>query len=294
MTSTTTPTNPIGVHALVWVGDTTPESVAFAVDQTREAGYDLLELSLHDAANLDVAAAREQLSAAGLQVACSRGLAFTADVSSEDPAVVAKGEQLLHESLEITRGLGGTHLTGALYSALGKYPGPLSPAGRRNVVSVLRGLAKEAAGNGMTLGLEICNRYETNVINTAHDALRLADDIGEDNVTIHLDTYHMNIEEDDLVRPVYEVGERLGYVHIGENHRGYLGSGHLDLQGFFHALADVRYTGPITFESFSSAVVSATLSSDLAVWRNLWDDGADLARHARAHIESLLHASGPR
>ncbi|HET7659260.1 MAG TPA: sugar phosphate isomerase/epimerase family protein [Oryzihumus sp.] len=294
MTSTTTPTNPIGVHALVWVGDTTPESVAFAVDQTREAGYDLLELSLHDAANLDVAAAREQLSAAGLQVACSRGLAFTADVSSEDPAVVAKGEQLLHESLEITRGLGGTHLTGALYSALGKYPGPLSPAGRRNVVSVLRGLAKEAAGNGMTLGLEICNRYETNVINTAHDALRLADDIGEDNVTIHLDTYHMNIEEDDLVRPVYEVGERLGYVHIGENHRGYLGSGHLDLQGFFHALADVRYTGPITFESFSSAVVSATLSSDLAVWRNLWDDGADLARHARAHIESLLHASRPR
>ena len=96
----------------------------------------------------------------------------------------------------------------------------------------------------MTLGLEICNRYETNVINTAHDALRLADDIGADNVTIHLDTYHMNIEEDDLVRPVYEVGDRLGYVHIGENHRGYLGSGHLDLQGFFHALADISYTGP--------------------------------------------------
>lgn len=294
MTSSTTPTNPIGVHALVWVGDTTPDSVAFAVEQTREAGYDLLELSLHDAANLDIAAAREQLSAAGLQVACSRGLAFTADVSSEDPAVVARGEQLLHESLEITRGLGGTHLTGALYSALGKYSAPLSPAGRRNVVTVLRGLAKEAAGARMTLGLEICNRYETNVINTAREALRLADDIGEDNVTIHLDTYHMNIEEDDLVRPVYEVGDRLGYVHIGENHRGYLGSGHLDLQGFFHALADVRYSGPITFESFSSAVVSATLSSDLAVWRNLWDDGADLARHARAHIESLLHASRPR
>ena len=96
----------------------------------------------------------------------------------------------------------------------------------------------------MSLGLEICNRYETNVVNTAHDALALADDIGEDNVLIHLDTYHMNIEEDDLVRPVHEVGDRLGYVHIGENHRGYLGSGHLDLTGFFHALADIGYTGP--------------------------------------------------
>ena len=290
MTSTTV-RNPLGVHALVWVGDTAPDSVAFAIQQTKAAGYDLLELSLHDAGNLDVDAAREQLAAAGLQVACSRGLAFTADVSSEDPGVVAKGEQLLHDSLRITHGLGGTHLTGALYSALGKYSAPLSPAGRRNVVTVLRGLAKEAAGEGMTLGLEICNRYETNVINTARDALRLADDIGEDNVTIHLDTYHMNIEEDDLVRPVYEVGDRLGYVHVGENHRGYLGSGHLDLQGFFHALADIHYTGPITFESFSSAVVSATLSNDLAVWRNLWEDGADLARHARGHIASLLKAS---
>ena len=58
----------------------------------------------------------------------------------------------------------------------------------------------------------------------------------------------MNIEEDDLVRPVHEVGDRLGYVHIGENHRGYLGSGHLDFTAFFHALADIGYQGPITFE----------------------------------------------
>ena len=151
-----------------------------------------------------------------------------------------------------------------------------------------------AQNRAMSLGLEVCNRYETNVINTAQDALRLADDIGADNVVVHLDTYHMNIEEDDLVRPVYEVGERLGYVHIGENHRGYLGSGHLDLSGFFHALADIDYTGPVTFESFSSAVVSSTLSGDLAIWRNLWDDGFDLATSARAHIAGLIKASQPR
>ena len=125
---------------------------------------------------------------------------------------------------------------------------------------MLQDLAKEAGNLEMTLGLEVCNRYETNVINTAADALRLADDIGADNVTIHLDTYHMNIEEDDFVRPVLLVGDRLGYVHVGESHRGYLGSGHLDFTAFFHALADINYTGPITFESFSSAVVSPTFS----------------------------------
>lgn len=286
-----TATNPLGVHALVWVGDTSPASLARAIDQTVRTGFDLLEISLHDATTLDATAARGQLQEAGLQVACSRGLSFEADISSDDPAVVARGEVLLQDSLATTQALGGTILTGALYSALGKYAAPLTPTGRSNVVSVLRDLAKDAAGHGMTLGLEICNRYETNVVNTAHDALALADDIGEDNVMVHLDTYHMNIEEDDFVRPVHEVGDRLGYVHIGENHRGYLGSGHLDLAGFFHALADIGYTGPVTFESFSSAVLSATLTRDLAIWRNLWDDGEDLARHARAHMAGLIAAA---
>ena len=286
--------NPLGIHALVWMGNTSPASVEFAISKTQQVGYDLLELSLHDSLNLDVAAARKQLAEAGLAVACFRGLAFDADVSSDDSETVARGEQLLQESLRITDELGGTVLTGALYSALGKYSHPLTETGRRNVVAVLKGLAKDAHNRGMTLGLEICNRYETNVINTAHDALRLADDIGEDNVLIHLDTYHMNIEEDDFVRPVREVGDRLGYVHIGENHRGYLGSGHLDFTSFFHALADIGYTGPITFESFSSAVVARGLSSDLAIWRNLWDDGEDLARHARSYMADQIAASRSR
>lgn len=283
-------TNSLGVHALVFAGGTTPDDMSVIIDQTRAAGYDILELSLHDATSLDVADARTKLEAAGLGIVCSRGLAFAADVSSDDPQVVERGAKLLHDSLQITHDLGGTHFTGALYSALGKYGHQLSAAGRANVVATLKDLAVEAQGKGMTLGLEICNRYETNVINTAADALRLADDIGHDNVLIHLDTYHMNIEEDDLVRPVHLVGDRLGYVHIGENHRGYLGSGHLDFTAFFHALADIDYTGPITFESFSSAVVSPTLSNDLAIWRNLWNDGPALARHALSFMSMQIEA----
>ncbi|NRD09262.1 sugar phosphate isomerase/epimerase family protein [Rathayibacter agropyri] len=285
------PTNPLGVHALVFAGGTTPDEVTATIEQTKAAGFDLLELSLHDVANLDTDSARAALEANDLGIVCSRGLAFSADVSSDDPEVVARGAKLLADSLETTHALGGTHFTGALYSALGKYSAPLSTAGRANVVSVLTDLAAEAAGKGMTLGLEICNRYETNVINTAADALRLADDIGADNVLIHLDTYHMNIEEDDFFRPVLLVGDRLGYVHIGENHRGYLGSGHLDFTSFFHALAAVDYRGPITFESFSSAVVSPTLSNDLAIWRNLWNDGPALARHAHAFLVNALEGT---
>jgi D-psicose/D-tagatose/L-ribulose 3-epimerase len=283
--------NQLGVHALVWVGDTTPESVEFAVRETAEVGYGLLELSLHDLEHLDVAHTRRLLDDVGLAVACSRGLSFDADVSSDDPAVVERGAALLQSSLDATIALGGKVFTGALYSALGKYPSPLTASGRANAVTVLSDLAAHAAAHGVTLGLEVCNRYETNVVNTAQQALALADDIGADNVRIHLDTYHMNIEEDDLVRPVLLVGERLGYVHIGENHRGFLGSGHLDFVSFFHALGDIGYRGPITFESFSSAVIARGLSSDLAVWRDLWTSGRELAQHALAYMTALLEVS---
>jgi D-psicose/D-tagatose/L-ribulose 3-epimerase len=285
--------NLLGIHALVWAGDTSRSSVDRAITKTAEAGFDLLEFSLHDLDNLDIADARHRLESAGLQVACSRGLAFDADVSSEDTAVVERGARLLTDSLAVTAALGAEILTGALYSALGKYSRPVTERGRRNAISVLASLAREARSRRVTLGLEVCNRYETNVVNTARDALRLADAIGEDNVVIHLDTYHMNIEEDNLVQPVHEVGERLGYVHIGENHRGFLGSGHLDFTGFFHALADIGYRGPITFESFSSAVVAPDLSNNLAIWRDMWSDGVQLAAHARQFLASQLNLTPP-
>lgn len=286
--------NQLGIHALVWAGDTSVASVNRAIDRTKAAGFDLLEFSLHAGFDSDVRQAADLLQESGLSVACSRGLAPDADVSSEDPAVVGRGLELIRESIEITRALGGHVLTGALYGAFGKATAPLSSKGRANIVASLKEAAQMAAECDVELGLEVCNRYETNVVNTAADAMRLADDIGADNVFIHLDIYHMNIEESDFSRPVRLVGDRLGYVHVGENHRGYLGAGHIDFSSFFRALADVGYQGAVTFESFSSAVVMESLSNDLAIWRNLWDDGDALARHARHMIQGWIEAAQPR
>ena len=104
----------------------------------------------------------------------------------------------------------------------------------------------------------------------------------------------MNIEEDGFVKQVEQCGDRLGYVHIGESHRGYLGTGTIDFDAFFGALVRSGYDGPVTFESFSSAVVHPELSNQLAVWRNLWDDGDDLARHAYEFMAKRLVPSGVR
>ena len=130
----------------------------------------------------------------------------------------------------------------------------------------------------MVLGLEVVNRYETNLVNTAAQAVELIGEIGEANVKVHLDSYHMHIEEAGLVhldsyhmhieeaglaQAVETAGSHLGYVHIGESHRGDLGTGNVDFDQLFRALAKQGYTGPITFESFSSRVVSPQLSNVL-------------------------------
>jgi D-psicose/D-tagatose/L-ribulose 3-epimerase len=280
--------NPLGIHALVWAGGWSHEECEHAVRSTREAGYAILEIPALDPASIDIAHTKAVLAEHDVRGVCSLGLDLDADISSADPAVVARGQARLADALAVVTGIGGDYLGGAVYSALAKYDHPLDPRGRENMIAGLRTLARDAAAHGVTVGLEPVNRYESNAINTVADALAAIEEVGEPNVVVHLDVYHANIEETDFVSPVREAGDRLGYVHIGESHRGYLGTGTIDFPAFFGALRDTGYAGPVTFESFSRAVVSADLSDRLGVWRDLWSDGMDLATHARRFIADGL------
>lgn len=283
--------NQIGVHALVWVGGWSPAESEKAIASSAELGYDHIEIPLLDPTGIDTAATTRQLADYGLKAMTSLGLAFHNDISNTDPDVVAKGEALLNDAVHVTRDLGADYLGGVLYSALGKYDAPVTPQGRQNSIDVLARIAETAKQSGITLGLEAVNRYESNVINTGRQALEFIDDIGADNVTVHLDSYHMNIEDGDLAGAIEACGDRIGYFHIGESHRGYLGSGTIDFTAIFQALARIGYDKPIAFESFSSAVVEPQLSSALAVWRNLWSDSMDLARHAKGFMDAEIAAA---
>jgi D-psicose/D-tagatose/L-ribulose 3-epimerase len=153
--------------------------------------------------------------------------------------------------------------------------------GRENSQRVITRLAEKAKASGITVGLEFVNRYESNLLNTSAQTAQYIKETGSDNLVVHLDSYHMNIEENNFRDPVFDAGDLLGYVHIGENHRGYLGQGHIDFPELFKALADVKYDGVITFESFSSKVVDPDLSTILRIWRDMWENGMDLAVQAR-------------
>lgn len=280
--------NKLGLHALVWVGGWSPDECRTAIESTKEAGYDLIEIPVLDPSTVDVADTARVLESTGVDATCSLGLGFDTDISSDDPEIVARGAQLLDDALSVARDLGSPYLCGVISAALGKYDRMPTARGWEHCAGALRRLAERAAASDITLGIEVVNRYDSNLINTAEQALRMIDDIGEPNIVVHLDTYQMNIEEQDFHKPVLAAGDRLGYVHISESHRGYLGSGTVDFDTFFATLREIGYGGPIVFESFSAAVVSPALSHTLGIWREHWSDGMDLARHARAFMSERL------
>ncbi len=282
--------NPLGIHAAVFVGDLKPESCEIAARRAAGCGFDVLELPVFETEAVNADELRLILQDHGLVGVCSLGLDFDADISSTDSAIVSRGEARLRSAIEVAAGLGGSFLGGVIYSALGKYDRPPEAAGRDAMVSCLRRLAMQAADRGVVLGLEAVNRYESNIINTCRQAVEVIEEVGLQNIVVHLDSYHANLEEISFAQAVSDCGKHLGYVHIGESHRGYLGTGSVDLDGLFTALHGANYEGKITFESFSRAVLSPDLSNRLAIWRNLWTDGDDLARKAHAYMSERLSA----
>lgn len=280
----------IGCHGLVWTGRFDAEGIRLSVEKTKQAGFDLIEFPLMDPFAFDVTAAKSALAEHELAVSASLGLSEATDITSADPAVVAAGEELLLRAVDVVAELGGENFCGVVYSAMKKYMEPVTVEGVESSRRTIARVADHAAERGVAVSLEVVNRYETNLLNTARQALGYLAEVDRPNLGIHLDTYHMNIEESDMFAPVLDAAPALRYVHIGESHRGYLGTGTVDFDTFFKALGRIGYDGPIVFESFSSAVVAPDLSRMLGIWRNLWTDNDELGAHANAFIRDKLVA----
>ena len=81
---------------------------------------------------------------------------------------------------------------------------------------------------GVRLAIEIVNRYESNLINTVADAVTFLNRVGSDNLKLHLDTFHMNIEEPDFYAALDAALPHLVYFELDQNHRGLPDEGTLD------------------------------------------------------------------
>jgi D-psicose/D-tagatose/L-ribulose 3-epimerase len=176
------------------------------------------------------------------------------------------------------------------YSSLGRRPLRRPDADdMRRSADVLREVARHAAGRGVTVGIEPVNRYESFLVNTAAQALELLELISEPNVGIHLDAYHMNIEEDDFGPPVAAVADHLIHFHLSESHRGIPGRGTVDWEAIVGALVDAGYDGHVGLESF--AEVSDAMRGATCVWRDLAPSSDELVREGLAYLKGVESAA---
>ncbi|MDP9366384.1 MAG: sugar phosphate isomerase/epimerase [Chloroflexota bacterium] len=276
-----------GAHAFIWVGDWTGETGAEAIAAAARAGLDVLEIPLLRPERFEAELTRAQLEDAGLGAICSLGLPREAHMPAHPEAALA----FLRLALDRVAALGATFLGGVLFGHLGYLTGaPPTPEERSTCARVLREVAAYAADRGITLGLEPVNRYETYLFNTIADTLSLIDAIGAPNVTVHADTYHMNIEEPGFRRPLEQAGGHLGCIHCSESDRGVPGQGNVHWDEVFQGLKAIDYGGPLVLESF--AAINPDLLGATAMWRTPSYTSDQLAQEGMAFLRARAAAIG--
>ena len=119
------------------------------------------------------------------------------------------------------------------------------------VVGVQR-IAERAQELSLRLAIEVLNRYESHLLNTAEAAVRFVEEVGAPNVGLLLDAYHMNIEEADLGDAIRAAREHLFLFHAADSNRQAVGRGHTDFLGIMRALKDIEYDGSIIVECTAS------------------------------------------
>ena len=276
---------PVGIEIFYWLDRWSDDQVA-VFHKAAEAGFDGVEVSLVAGVDIDSSRIAAAASDLGVSVICSTGLTPALDISSPDPTIRRAGKEHLQRCLEQCAGLGSPILGGVTYAPWMAFPEGDLDGYRKRSAEILGDLGDEASFLGIDLCLEVLNRFESFMFNTVAgclDFLRLVD---QPSVKVQLDTFHMNMEEDDLALAVRMAGDRLGHVQVAANNRRAPQYGHIDWDVFRAALDEIGYDGWVVFETFPNPDVETGRTT--YAWRSLSDDpdgdAADAARFIRERI----------
>lgn len=249
----------------------------------------VLEVPLLDPSEIDIAASRTFAEETGIELICSLGLPAGIDVIADPDA----GLSFLKPAFEVTAAVGAQALAGVTYGTIGRTSGaPRTQAEFDGTCRFVGQAAKLAARHGLRLGLEPCNRYETHILNTGAQGREICEAVGADNVFIHLDTYHMNIEERSYAQGFRDCGAFLGYVHLSESNRGVPGAGTIGWAEVFETLVSLDFRGVTTLESMNQ--VHPAIASALAIWRPVADVPGDVIDKGLPFLHRAAEAAGFR
>lgn len=251
-----------GVHTSMWTMHWDRAGAERAIVAAAEHGVDFIEIALLDLAAVDAAHTRRLLETHGLRAVCSLGMPEGCWPSRDPEAATGH----LCKVIDAAAAIGAEAVTGVVYGGIGERTGQ-PPTAREldNVARTLAAAARHAAARGLALGIEPVNRYETHLINTGRQAREMIEKVGAENLFIHLDTYHMNIEEKGAANGILAARDHLRYIHLSESDRGTPGEGCCDWDEIFASLAAIGFDGGMAMESFIN--LPPQIAAGLAVWR---------------------------
>ena len=283
----------LGVSTFLWVSPFDNDAFHL-VQKVKDMGYDLIEIPVEKKEIINWPKLKDAIQDAGLKVTISGAFGPDRDISNTDVAIRGQGLQYIKDCVEIAAFMGSPIFGGPLYSAVGKtrfISDEQKQQERQWCVENLTEAARFAQEKGIILGLEPLNRFESDMVNTADQALSIVKEVNHPNLKIALDTFHCNIEEKDIPTTIRKIGkDLLCHVQGNESDRGTPGTGNVDWQGIKEALEEIGYEGAVVIETFGT--VSEEIAKATCIWRPLANSSDELAEEGLAFFRQLFGSTG--
>jgi len=277
-----------GINSFLYVSPFTTASVKLFA-QFKKWGFDTVEIPVESPEHIDPAKVRDAAAKAGIAIgsicACmGPGRDFRG--SAEEQKTATTYVRALIDQAAI---MGCPSVIGPIYSVVGK-AGAVEPSEQKRefalVVKNLKPLAKYAEKKGVTLCIEPLNRFETDFLNTCDKGLALIKAVGSKAVKLHLDTFHMNIEEKNQAAAIVKAGKQLAHFHACGSDRGTPGGDHIDWKPIVAALKKIGYKGDVVIESFTTDV--KVIARAAAIWRKIEPNRNDIAVKGLRNLKSFF------
>lgn len=279
-----------GVSTWLWTSPFQTSSIEELFPKIAAMGFDAVEIAVEDPALIDGEAVKAALEKYKLKAVICGAFGPTRDLTNEDPSVHGNCFKYIEACLDFCVLWNIKIFAGPMYSAVGKAR-MVPPEQRKKewdlAVSNLRIVCDMAEKRGIRLAIEPLNRFESDLINTAKDVMRLVNDIDHPAAGVLLDGFHMNIEERDVAEAIKLTGDKLFHIQVSENYRGSPGTGQTRWGAFKAGLEAVNYEGIVAIESFTPEIKE--LAEAVCIWYPFADDQDDFASEGLEFLKSYFN-----
>ena len=274
-----------GVNTFIWRSPFATATDLDLVGHAASLGAEMFEVAVEQLELVDALALRDELQRHDQTAVVCGAFGPGRDIGSADSSVAASSKEYVVGLMDLAVALDAAVVCGPLYGSVG-LARRLSADERRaefdRTAASLRELAAEAESRGVVLAMETLNRFETDRLNIVEQGLALCEAVGSDAVGLHLDTFHMHLEEKDSAAAIRQAGSKLFHFHACENDRGVPGTGQVAWLPVLEALSDVDYRGAVVIESFTPAIES--IAAAVCLWREVAPDQDSIARDGLAFL----------